>query len=112
MVATVGAEEVQVTEPLMTWVVLSLKVPVAVNGNDCPNKRLGVAGVTVMDTSVAFETVRLAEPPRTLLSTAPTRVLPDATAVARPRLGEESLTVATDKSEEVHTTKALRFRVF
>lgn len=110
MVATVGAEEVQVTEPLMICVVLSLKVPVAVNGSDWPSKRLGSAGVTVMDTSVAFETVRLAEP-RTGLSTAPIRVLPDATAVAKPRLGEESLMVATDKSEEVHTTKALRLRV-
>jgi hypothetical protein len=110
MVATVGAEEVHVTEPLMTCVVLSPKVPVAVNGNVWPSNRLGVDGMTVMDTSLAFETVRLAEP-RTGLSSAPISVLPCATAVARPRLGEESLMVATANSEEVHSTKPLRFRM-
>ncbi len=110
MVATVGAEEVQVTEPLMTCVVLSLKVPVAVNGNDWPSTRLGVDGVTVMDTSVAFETDRLAEP-RTGLSSAPISVVPCATAVARPRLGDESLMVATENSDDVHSTKLVRTRV-
>ena len=42
-----------------------------------------------MDTSVAFETDRVAEP-IIGLSSAPMMVLPGATAVARPRLGEES----------------------
>jgi hypothetical protein len=109
-VATVGAEEVHVTDPVMSCVVPSLKVPVAVKYNDWPKSRLGFGGVTVINTSVAFDTERLAEP-ITGLSSAPIRLVPAATAVAKPRFGDESLMVATDKSEEVQSTNAVRFCV-
>ena len=108
MVATAGTEELHVTELVMFCVVLSLKVPTAVNGRVWLSVRLGVAGVTAMETSVAWETDKLAAPiigP----STAPIRLLPGAAAVAMPRLPEESLMVATCKSEEVQFTKGLKY---
>jgi len=110
IVATDGSEEFQATEFEMSCVVPSLKLPVAVKLNDSPSTRLGVAGVTAMDTSVAFETERVAEP-IIGLSSAPMMVLPGATAVARPRLGEESLIVAAGAFEEVQFTNPVRFRV-
>jgi len=57
MVATAGAEELHVTELVMSCVVLSLKVPTAVNCRFWLRVRLGVA-VTAMETSVAWETDR------------------------------------------------------
>jgi len=108
MVATAGTEELHVTELVMFCVVLSLKVPTAVNGRVWLSVRLGVAGVTAMETSVAWEIDNLAGPiigP----STAPIRLLPGAAAVATPRLPEESLMVATCKSEEVQFTKGLKY---
>jgi hypothetical protein len=110
IVATGGSEEFQVTEFVMSCVVPSLKVPVAAKPNDSPSVRLGVAGVTAMDTSEAFETDRVAEPIMGL-SSAPMMVLPGATAVARPRLGEESLIVATGAFEEVQFTNPVKFRM-
>lgn len=111
IVATGGAEEFHVTELVMSCVVLSLKVPIAVNGRLWLSARLGLAGFTVMVISVAWETDRLAGP-IIGLRTAPIRLLPGPTAVARSRPGmEESLMVATCKSEEVQFTKGLRFRM-
>src|ERR1700746_2779687 len=58
MVATPVAEEAQVTVEVRSWIVLSVKVPVAVNCSVSPLAMLGVGGVTAMDTSVASVTVR------------------------------------------------------
>ena len=49
MEATVVSEEAQVAWLLRSCVVLSLKVPVAVNGCVVPTTMLGLAGVTAID---------------------------------------------------------------
>ena len=59
-VATLLSEEAQVTAAVRSWVVLSVKVPVAVNCSVSPLAMLGFGGVTAMDTSVAAVTVNVA----------------------------------------------------
>jgi hypothetical protein len=62
IVATVGSEEDQFTEPLMDCLLPSLNVPIAVNC--CPEAGAASAdeGVTAMETSVAPLTVVCDEP--------------------------------------------------
>jgi hypothetical protein len=62
MVAVAALEEVQVTVVVMSWVLLSLKVPVAVNCLVVPTAMLEVAGVTAMETRVAAVIVSDAVP--------------------------------------------------
>lgn len=62
MLATEGEDEVQRTDPVTSWVLESLKVPVAVNCSVVPTAMLGLAGVTASETSVAAVTVRDAVP--------------------------------------------------
>ena len=57
MVATPVLDELQVTAVVRFCVVLSEKVPVAVNCWVVPLAMLGLVGVTAMDTSVALVTV-------------------------------------------------------
>jgi len=52
IVATVGAEELHVTDAVIFSLELSGKVPVAVNSSFVPTEMLEFAGVTVIDTSV------------------------------------------------------------
>jgi hypothetical protein len=59
-VATLGCELDQVTNPVTSWVVLSVKVPVAVNCAFWPNAIEEVAGVTRMEVNAALETVTAA----------------------------------------------------
>jgi hypothetical protein len=61
-VATDAFEELQVTEFVMTSVLASEYVPVAVNCCVAEIAMLGFAGVTAMDVSVAAVTVRTVEP--------------------------------------------------
>ena len=62
IVATVVVNELQVTELVRFWVLVSLNVPVAVNCCVVPLGIEGLAGVTAMDTSVAAVTVSVVEP--------------------------------------------------
>ncbi len=62
MVAAAALDDVQVTVEVMSWVLLSLKVPVAVNCLVVPTAMLEFAGVTAMETSVAAVTVSDAVP--------------------------------------------------
>ncbi len=62
IVATSGLDELQVTCVVRFCVVLSEKVPVAVNCCVVPLAMLGFAGVTAMDTSVAGVTVNVVFP--------------------------------------------------
>jgi len=48
IVATEGFDELQMTD-CRVWVLLSLNVPVATKGSDCPGMRDELAGATVMD---------------------------------------------------------------
>src|SRR5208283_3742291 len=62
IVATNVFDELHVTDVVIFCVLLSEKVPVAVNCSVVPRAILGLAGVTAMDTSVAELTVRAVEP--------------------------------------------------
>ena len=61
MVATVGVNEIQVTELVRFCVLVSLNVPVAVNCWVRPLGIEGLTGVTARDTSVAAVTVSVVE---------------------------------------------------
>jgi len=62
MVAAAALNDVQVTVVVMSWVLLSLKVPVAVNCLVVPTAMLEFAGVTAIETRAAAVTVRDAVP--------------------------------------------------
>ncbi len=95
--------EVQVTCDVMSCVLLSEYVPVAVNCWDVPIAMPGLAGVTAMDTSVTGLTVRVVEP-ATLPETAFMVVVPTAADEAFPEL----LIAATDEADELQATDAVR----
>ena len=63
IVAVAGVPEDHVTELVRFWVLLSLKVPVAVNCCVAPLVKVGFAGVTAIDFNVAAVTVTVMEPP-------------------------------------------------
>jgi len=98
-VATYGLDELQVTCVVISWVVPSEKVPVAVSCWVVPPGTLGLAGVIAMEDRVAEVTVRVV-----LSETAPEVavmvVVPTVRAVARPLL----LTTATEVSDELQVT--------
>jgi len=102
-VATVPSEELQWTVAVTSCVLLSLKVPVAVNCWVVPDGMEAVAGATVMATSAAALTVKVAEPlvfPEVALIV----VVPWAMLVARPAL----LMVATAVPLEFQVTEFVR----
>lgn len=102
IVATAVVPELQVTDAVMSCVLLSLKVPVALNCSVVPAATDGVAGVTTMETSVAF-TVSVAVP-LTLPEVAVIVVEPAALALTMPPLE----IVATPVLDEVHETELVR----
>ena len=83
-VAMLVSEEAQVTTEVRSWVVLSVKVPVAVNCSVSPLAMLGLGGVTAIDTSVAAVTVSVAAGETTRPEEAVISVVPTPTAVAKP----------------------------
>jgi len=99
MVAVTGLEEPQRTDSVRSSVLLSLKVPVAVNCFVVPTAMLEFAGVTAIDTNVALftlsEAVPVIEPEIALIVADPV-----PTEVARP----EALTVAVPETDDVHVT--------
>ena len=62
MVAMLVLDDVQATSDVMSCVLLSEYVPVALNCCPLPAVRVGFAGVTAIDTSVAGETVNVVLP--------------------------------------------------
>lgn len=90
IVAVAGVPEDHVTELVRFWVLLSLKVPVAVNCCVAPLVKVGFAGVTAIDFNVAAVTVTVMEP-LTVPDVAVTILVPAALAVISPA----PLTVAT-----------------
>jgi len=95
MVATVVADELQVTELVMVCVVLSEYFPVAENCCVAPWRMDGLTGVTEMDTSVGGVTRRVVDPviePETARIVA----LPGATPVARPLVVMVAMAVAVE----------------
>jgi hypothetical protein len=62
MLTTLGGDAVHDTEPVISWLLLSVKVPLAVNCCVMPRGRKASAGVTAIDTRAGADTVKLAEP--------------------------------------------------
>jgi len=103
IVATEPGEELQVTADDISCVLLSEKVPVAVNWLVPPFAMFGLVVVTAIDVSVAAVTVN-AFVPETFPTAAVITVEPAATDVARPLEPAALLIVATDPAEELHVT--------
>jgi hypothetical protein len=103
MVAMPAEEELHVTEDVMSCVVPSLIEPVAVNCCLVPSGIDGLAGATVMETTVAAVIVRSVEPaiePEVAVILAE----PIAAAVAMP----DALIVARLAEDELHETDDVR----
>jgi hypothetical protein len=110
-VAVVSVPELHVTAAVRFCVVLSLKVPVAMNCCVVPRAIDGFVGVTAIDSSTAGVTVNVAEPSMPVsVSVAVIVVVPGAKLVARPLL-PALLTAAVADISEFHVTAAVRSRV-
>jgi hypothetical protein len=106
MVAVVVVAEAHVTDAVRFCVLLSLKVPVAVNCCVRPLVTVGFAGVTAIDCRVAAVTVRTVDPtiaPEVALIV----LVPTPAPVARPPV----VMVAVVVVAEAHVTDAVRFCV-
>lgn len=111
--ATVVSEDSQVQDWVIFLVVLSLKVPVAMNCLRRPTLTEGSAGVTAMDTRIALVTVTVV---LALMTMAPGMVavimaVPPAMAVTFPSMRGELSTVATAVLEELQLTWVVMSRV-
>lgn len=107
IVATLTSDDVHVAWPVRFSVVPSLKLPVAVKRCELPSGMLGLAGVIVIEVSVASVTVSDAVP----TSPANSAVMvasPAVSPVASPLLPLLSPTVATDAGDEVHEADWVR----
>ena len=107
MVATAVLDELQVTEAVRIFMVLSVYFPVAINCCVVPLAILGFAGVTCMDTSGAEVTVKTVE--REILPDAAViEVCPAATEVASPLEPAALLMVAAAVFHELQVTEAVK----
>src|SRR5439155_1501212 len=113
IVATAVLDELQVTWVVRSCVVLSLKVPVAVNCWVNPSGRPGLVGVTAIETRVAlvtvsvaqvFVVVQLALPSVAVIVMGP----PAATDVARPSEPLALLIVAEPVLDDLQVTWGVR----
>lgn len=105
--ATLVFDEVQVTVAVMSCVVPSEKVPVAVNCCRVPSGMDALVGVTAMEVRLALVTVRVAVE-KTLPEVAVMIEVPAATPRARPGT-PLTLMVATAGLPEVHWTEPVMF---
>jgi hypothetical protein len=100
MVATAGLEELQSTDAVMSCVLVSLNVPVAMNCFVVPMAMPELLGVTAMETRVAVvtvsEAVPLTDPEAAVMVT-----VPDPVLVARPA----ALMDATLRFDDDHVTE-------
>jgi hypothetical protein len=106
-VATPVDEELQVTDAVTSWVVLSEYVPVAMNCRLVPLTMPGLVGVMSRETRVAGVTVNVVDAD-SLPDAAVIVVEPAATEVASPFEPAALLMEATPVSEEPHTAELVR----
>lgn len=99
--AMLGADEFHTTVLVMSCIVPSENVPVAVKGCSTPSGMEMLIGASATDVSAAFVTVRFATP-ETLPDVAVIVELPGVNPFAVPSVGKELLTVATLEAEELH----------
>ena len=107
IVATPSADDDQITDVVRSWVVASVKTPVAVNSCVVPFAMLGSGGVTSMESRVADVTVSVVVPvsaPKAAVIV----VEPTATALARPWEPMAFEIVAIPGSEDDHVADAVR----
>ena len=104
MLATAVLVELQVAEPVRSWLLPSLNIPVAVNCCVAPGLMFAFAGVMEMDTKAGAVTVRVVDP-ATEPELACIVVLPAVTPLANPAL----VIVATAVVLEFQMTEAVRF---
>ncbi len=99
IVATVGSDEVQATWVVISKLVLSEYVPVALNCWVAPTRIVGLAGVTAMEDRVAEFTVRSVLPEiKVLMMEVAVMVAPPVeTATARPVVLSIVATVGSDE---------------
>jgi hypothetical protein len=99
MLAAAGVEELHNDDAVMSWVLESLKVPVAVNCLSAPIGIVELAGVTAIDTRVAAETVSEAVPltdPDVAVIVVVPPLKPEATPL--------EVMVATEVDDELHVS--------
>src|SRR5436190_1956032 len=108
IVATPGLDELQVTWVVRSCIVLSLKVPVAVNCRVSPSGRLGLAGVTAIVDRVAVVTVSVVFPEMPPKVAVIVMGPPAATDVANPCDPAALLIVATPVADELQVTWVVR----
>src|SRR5262249_28798884 len=99
-------DELQCTVPVMSWVLLSLNVPVAVNCCVAPGETVGFGGLTRIELRVAEVTLSVVEP-----FTPPWVALMLVLPVARLETTPLLLTVATLLLVEPHVTEWVTFCV-
>ena len=104
--ATAVLDEFQVTDEVISWLVLSEKIPLAVNCLVVPSSMLGLVGETWMETSVAVVTVSVVLP-EIMPEVAVTVVEPAETEVANPFV-PALLMVAMVPLDDVQVTEAVR----
>jgi len=107
IVETAVDEEFQVTDSVMSWLLLSEKMPVAENCFVVPGAMDGLIGSTLSESSDAALTVSAALPEK-VPDVAEMSVEPAATAADRPRDPAVLLTVATVVDVELQVTDAVR----
>src|SRR5436190_1973197 len=100
IVATPGLDELQVTWVVRSCIVLSLKVPVAVNCRVVPFAMLGFVGVTAIEVRVAAVTVSVVFPETSPKVAVIVMGPPAATDVAKPCEPPALLIVATAVLEQ------------
>jgi len=106
MVAMEPVDEPHWTEPVMSCVLPSVKVPVAANCSVVPRGMVGIEGVMAMETKAAGVTVKMAQPSM-LAAVALIVVWPRATLVASPL----ALVVATEGADELQVADVVRSSV-
>jgi hypothetical protein len=103
IVATTGAEEVQLTGEVRSWVLLSEYVPVAVNCWFVPSAMDALDGETEIETRTGAVTVSgteaLIEPTAAVILAAP---------CVRPEASPAALTVATAGADDFQVTEPVR----
>jgi hypothetical protein len=114
MVATDVADELQLADAVRSCVVLSVKVPIAVNCRVKPRIIRGWVGVTATETRIGGVTVKVVEPemlPGMGCDTGNVAVIvvdPVATVVAIPLEPAALLMAATDAGDELQVTNVVR----
>lgn len=107
MVKTLVFEELHVAVSVMSCVVPSEKVPIAVNCCNVPSGMDGLVGVTAIEVTVAPVTVKVAFA-KTLPEVAVITDVPAASPMARPG-APFTLILATEGFPEVHCTEPVTF---